>query len=796
VPELTESEATARAALIEVESYELVLDLTAEPVTSRTEVRFRCRDTGRDTARETFADVRLTTVREAVLNGQRLPGPAGGRLPLTELQAENVLTVEGDVPDGEALTWFEDPADGGRYVHANTFPANAGELMACFDQLGIVAGTFTLELRAPRDWECYANGPVAHRDGGLWRFGAVPGFTTYLLSFAAGPFASAPDGVRRRRSLPGTMLPGFAATAEQAREHFERVLTVPAPDAKYDILFVPNVASLAMSVPGLMLVNELLLAEMTDPDNQHPAAVCRHEVAHRWFGGLVTPRWWDDLWLDEALATYLECDLSPDGWVAFAYRAKAAAYRADALPAREPVSSPVPDSAFALDRPYALTYNKGASIVRQAAALIGDDALYAGFADYLTRFARRSGTLDDLVACWSRASGRDLADWADQWLRAPGAPVLRPDLAVSPDGTGLIESFTVIQDIERTHRIGIGLYDLDDDGRLTRRDRSPTVEISTDRTPVPELAGQPLPDAIVLNDGDLSYARTRFDDVSLRVLTSAAMRVGDPLTEAVGWNAGWDMVTSAELPAVTFADMACRRLRAGDLAEAAAETLTSRALACAEVWAPAALRARLREEIADACNYAEQTVVLPPVRHALASGFAQAAHSQAQLDLLRSRLRGDLDADLRAKATFTLAARGLATDEDLDALAALDPVNGERDRATARARRPDPAAKETAWQAALSGGWRLAQAHATGLWVPGQEELMAGYRDRYFAEVLPALARSGWQRRHRRLLTRLLFPVTLISSATIEACAPFEDDVTVAEQAAIMRQVLAARRQL
>jgi aminopeptidase N len=193
--------------------------------------------------------------------------------------------------------------------------------------------------------------------------------------------------------------------------------------------------------------------------------------------------------------------------------------------------------------------------------------------------------------------------------------------------------------------------------------------------------------------------------------------------------------------------------------------------------------------------YAEQTVVPPPVRHALASGFAAAAQGQAQLDRLRSWLDGDLDADLRAKATFALAAHGLATDEDLDALVALDPANGEHNRATASARRPDPAAKEAAWQAALSSDWRLAYAHATGIWVPGQEELMAGYRDRYFAEALPTLARSGWQRRHRRLLTRLLFPATLVSAATIEACASFEHDVNVAEQAAIMRQVQAARRQ-
>jgi aminopeptidase N len=304
------------------------------------------------------------------------------------------------------------------------------------------------------------------------------------------------------------------------------------------------------------------------------------------------------------------------------------------------------------------------------------------------------------------------------------------------------------------------------------------------------------------DDGDLSYARVRFDSVSLRVLTSASMQLDDPLTEVVGWNAAWDMVTSAELPALTFVDMACRRIRAGELSVAAAEELTGRAIACAGTWAPAGLRATLREEIAEACISPERAVVHPSVRRALATGFAAAAQSEDQLGVLRSWLRGDCDADLRAKATFTLAARGLASDQDLDALVALDPANGQRNRATASAMRPDPAAKEAAWRAVLTAsglGWQLAAAHAAGIWVPGQEELMARYRDRYFAEALPVLMAPGQRSRERRRLMRVLFPATLVTAATIEAAeaaaghaaAPF--NAVLAEQAAIMRQALAAR---
>jgi aminopeptidase N len=795
VPELTESEATERAALLDVESYDLILDLTAEPVTSRTEVRFSCRVPGA----ETFADVQLATVREAMLNGEPLTGPVDGRLALKRLREENLLIVEGDVPDGVSLIWFDDPADGGRYVHANAFPANGGELMACFDQLGLSA-TLTLELHVPEDWECFASGAVTHREGGRWRFAPVPDITIDLFSFAAGPFAVFPPGVSRRASIPDAGLAEFAAIARRAREYYERVLAIPAPDPKFDIVFAPGLGALGTAQPGLMLASETLLARMADPDDESAAGVCLHEVAHRWFGCLVAPRWWDDMWLDEAMAEYVSTELEPHRWVSFSYSAKAMAYQAEQLPGSEPVAPPVVDVSHALDRPPIFTYTKGAFVIRQLAALIGDTVLYAALTDYLTRFARGTATLDDMVGCWSRAASRDLTGWADQWLRSPGAPLLKPSLRVGPDGT--IESFAVVQDLPWTHRIGIGLYDLSADGLLTRRAGSPSVELSADQTLVPELAGQPMPDAIVLNDRDLSYARVRFDDVSLRVLTSAAMRVDDPLTEVVCWTAAWDMVTGAELPAVSLVDMIVRRVRAGDLSVAAAKTLTGRAIACADTWTPPSLRSGLRSEIAGACLSSEQTVVSRPVKRALATGFAAAAESEDQLGVLRSWLHRDLDTDMRAKVTFALAAHGLATDEDLSALVALDPANGQRNHATASAMRPEPAAKEAAWQAVLTAsgaGWRLAVAHATGIWVPGQQELMAEYRDRYFAEAVPVLTEPGPRSRERKRLLRLLFPATLVSAATARAAetaaaalaAPFA--VVLAEQAAILRQIEAAR---
>jgi aminopeptidase N len=557
---------------------------------------------------------------------------------------------------------------------------------------------------------------------------------------------------------------------------------------------MPDLAAMALSVPGLMVVNEKLLGHAAGAGDQHSAMICAHEVAHLWFGGLVGPRWWDDVWLDEAIATYLSyaalaaiAEVSESlSWTGFAYTDKPEAYKADELPSRQPVSSPVSTAGQGRDKPFGILYVKGAGVIRSLAALIGDDALRRGLSDYLNTFAFSSATLDDLVGCWSRASGQDLAGWAEQWLHAEGTTTIQLD------GTD-----TVVQDVPRRQRIGIGLYDLNDEGHLQRRSLI-HAELDAERTVVPGLAAA---DAVVLNDQDLSYTRTRFDARSRRVLTAAACQLGDPLSEAVCWNEFWLLVTSAEVPAAQFADMACRRLQAGGLPEVGVETLLSRAVEAADAWAPPRQRAGLREQIADATRTAAADA------RKLAIGFAASAQADGQLTELEAWLAGKdlpggltIDAELRAQILVTLAARGLARREDIDALPRLDPVTGEVNRATCLAMQPDLAAKEAAWATALSGDApaRIAQACAAGIWVPGQQELMTGYRDRYFTEVLPAFAtRTRWSKSR---LSRLLFPVTLISGATIEAAEAAQPSdnllrLAVADQTTIMRRRLAAHQQ-
>ncbi|HXL88938.1 MAG TPA: M1 family aminopeptidase [Streptosporangiaceae bacterium] len=803
--DLTQDEAIVRARAIDVESYDIFLDLTAEPVLSRTEVRFRW--LGADAG--TFAELRTQGVRGVTLDGVSLPQPEDGRLRLSRSNSgdQAVLVVEAEAgysQEGRGLSRFTDPADGASYVMAFSYPDCGPEMFCCFDQPDLTA-TFRFAVRVPDGWECVANGQLARREGGVCTFTPVSGMRPYDLTFCAGPFSTAARTqaggtdvtVRHRHSLLRQMavasLPQFTGYARDAIAWYADNLGVPCPYPAYDIVFMPDLPALALSVPGLMVVNERLLGRPAEAGDQRNAMICAHEVAHLWFGGLVGPRWWDDVWLDEAIATYLSyaalaaiAGVSESlSWTGFAYTDKPEAYKADELPSRQPVSSPVSTATQGGDKPFGILYVKGASVIRSLAALIGDDALRRGLGDYLNRFAFGSATLDDLVGCWSRASGQDLAGWAEQWLHAEGATTIRLD-----------GNDAVVQDVPRRQRIGIGLYDLGGDGVLRRRSLM-RAELDAKRTVV---AGLTSADAVVLNDQDLSYTRTGFDARSAQTLTVAACQVGDPLSEAVCWNGFWLLVTSGELPAAQFADMVCRRLQAGGLPEVGVETLLSRAVEGADAWAPPSQRADLREQLADGTRTAAGDA------RKLAIGFAASAETDDQLAALGAWLAGRdlpdglaIDAELRARILFTLAARGLARGEDIDALPRLDPVTGEVNRATCLAMQPDLPAKEAAWAAALSSGEaaRIAQACAAGIWVPGQEELMAGYRDRYFTEVLPALTtRIPWSKSR---LSRLLFPATLVSEATIEVANAAEPSdkvlrLAVAEQATIMRRRLTARQ--
>ena len=733
-----------------------------------------------------------------MLNGVPIGPPADGRLPLDRLAAENMLTVEAEVPD-RGLTRFTEPSGGGDYVRGYAYPTGAPDLFCCFDQLDLPA-PLSLSVRVPAGWRCVANGAVAERPAsraeGTWRFTPIR-LKPLEFIFCAGPLRTVPARPAvARPPLPAARvaltsygrsgladdaagyLARFSEIAAAALRHYERELGVPCPYPKYEIVALPDVPFRAASVPGLMLVSEDLLARLADPDDGFAVMISAHEVAHLWFGALVGMRWWDDLWLEESLATYLS-EWTDAGWTSFCYDEKPRALRADELPTTEPVSSPVATMAQARDRPNAITYVKGTAAVRQLAALIGPDTVTRGLADYLTRFADQgSARLDDLLGCWSRASGRDLAGWADAWLRTAGTPRLAATLTEAPDAT--IASLTVTQDLPRPHRVGVALYDAAEAGRLRHR-RTELVELTGAATELSALAGEPLPAAVFVNAGDWALGQVTIDDRSLAALAGAAFDVGDPLTEAACWNAAWHMVLTARLAAADYADLVARRLSRGPLPPSAVEALLGRALICADRYVPRDRRAGVAAVIADAALSAARPPSVPgPLRRALLAGFAASAQTDAHRAIIRALLDrdgsivdvGPIDLTLRAALVRALAIRDLASPADLASLTDADPVAGRPLRVTCEAARPDPPAKEEAWAAALDGRtppW-LARAHAEGIWIAGQESVLERYRERYFGEALPALsARDARGERLARRLADLLFPVTLDEESTLKA---------------------------
>ncbi len=833
---VTQAEAAARAALLTVGSYRIFLDLVTreDAVLSRTEITFDCGTPGAST----FADLAMPVVTGATLNGARLdPAKYVGndRIRLDQLASQNTLVVEAEFgysATGAGLSKFTDPDDGADYLVANCFPTSASMVFCCFDQPDLYA-TFEVEVRAPAGFECVANGAVTERppagQPGTWRFAPLR-MKPYEFTLCAGGYVThqgeeAADGieliVRSRAALAGS--PGLARVKDivsRTVQCYQQVLGVPCPYAKLDIVFAPALGPLAMQLPGVMYVSEPMLQRLADPADDHPAVVLAHEVAHLWFGCLTEGGWWDDLWLAESMASYLgylagQRVLGQDQpWADMAMLGKASAYRADSLPSSQPVSSPVASAADALVRPTAITYSKGASAIRQLAALIGEQPLHEGLGSYLTRFAGRGSSYADLIECCGRASGRDLTGWAQQWLRERGVNMLLPDLKLAADGT--IESLHIVQLPPavgappgstglRTHRIGIGGYAWSA-GRL-QQTRQVQVLIDGERTEVPELAGANLA-ALILNAGDLTFAKVRFDNASWQALTECAMDVGDPLTETVCWNAAWDMTLAGELSAAAFVGIAARGISQGRPAHGLPE-LIDRAVTAANLYAPDPQRSPLLRHLADAAYAgAERAETGSRTQRVLAAGYAASADGEAQLAVVSGWQHGAglpaglaVDLELRAKILLALAAQGRATDEDLDGYAAADPANGAAILATCRARRPDPAAKQAAWQAALAAGERLrtAMAHAQGIWVPGQDRLLTPYRARFFAEALPALA--GRDRRSAQRLARLLYPVQLADAETLAATneALARHDLApplrpvLEEQAAIVTEIMAAR---
>src|SRR5690349_10411340 len=537
MPSLTRAEATARAATVTVTGYTIDLDVTAEGDTfrSRTVLRFTA-----EPGATSFVELEPAELLSATLNGAPVAAAAlaGERLTLADLAGRNELVVEALMRysnTGEGLHRFTDPADGRTYLYAPMFLDGARRIFPCFDQPDLKAPV-TLAVTAPDGWLVAANGEAAGAaEGGRFQFAATKPLSTYFVSLIAGPYHARTDehdgiplALYCRQALAEHLDEQAAeifTITKQCLDRYHQIFEVRYPFGHYQQAFVPEFNFGAMENPGLVVFRDEFIyrSAVTDSEREQRAMVIAHEMAHQWFGDLVTMAWWDDLWLNESFAEYLgtritaEATAFTETWTTFAMHRKAWGMRADQRPSTHPVApSDVDDTALALLNFDGISYAKGAAVLRQLVAWVGDEAFLSGLNEHFAAHAYGNATLADLLAAVSKASGRDLTGWADVWLRRAQVNTLRAE--VERDADGRYAAVTLVQTAPddyptlRPHRIGIGLYDQGADGVVLRRrlvevDIDPAVDGG--RTPLPELTGEPAADLLLINDGDLTYAKIR-----------------------------------------------------------------------------------------------------------------------------------------------------------------------------------------------------------------------------------------------------------------------------------------------
>ena len=768
---LTRDEARDRADLLSVESYQVELDLTGPEETFRSvsTVSFSCARPGEPT----FIELTAPAVTEIMLNGQPLGPDAfdGDRIALAGLAARNELRVTADCAysrTGEGLHRFTDPADKDVYLYSDLETFDAHRIYACFDQPDLKA-TFELTVTAQDDWKVISNmaPDVAAAPAGpgraRWHFPPTPVLSTYITAVAAGPYFEVTDehdgiplGIYCRQSLAQHLDPGeiFEIT-RQGFDFYHQAFGVRYPFGKYDQLFVPEFKAGAMENAGCVtfLEDYVFRSRVTDFARELRGDTILHELAHMWFGDLVTMRWWDDLWLNESFATWAsqhaqaEATRWPGAWTSFAQLEKAWAYRQDQLPSTHPIAADVPDIEAVEVNFDGITYAKGAAVLKQLVAYVGLDNFLAGLRRYFDRYAWSNATLGDLLAQLEAASGRNLADWSKQWLETAGVNTLRPEFKLAADGT--FAEFAVRQEapeshpVLRDHRIAIGLYDQTPAG-LARRRRVET-DISGERTVVPALAGETQPDLVLVNDDDLTYAKIRLDPHSAATVSASIGEFTESLPAALCWAAAWDMCRDAELAARDYIRMVLVGIGAvGDVS--VVQTLLRQATAALHRYTDPSWRQEGLALTAGALRgHMEQAAPGSDVQLAYAQAFIGVAQSPGDLELLASMLDGTrvfegltVDTELRWRILHRLVSRGAAGEPQIEAELARDATDaGARQAASCRAAVPDAAAKEVTWEQIVSGTLTNAtfRAMLAGFMDDDQPELLAPYVDRYFAVV-------------------------------------------------------------
>ena len=801
VSDLTREEARERAGLVTVDSYEVDLDFTrgGEEFGSTCVVRFACSQAGANT----YVDLVAERIHEVTLNGVPLDvsGFVGDRLELPGLAADNVLTVSGDFAythESRGVHRSVDQADGKVYLFTEFFPAEARRVFAAFDQPDLKA-TFAFTVTAPDHWLVLSNSatpepePTPGRPGAAtWSFPPTPRLSSYVASFVAGEYAYVQDTFTTRR---GQQIPLGVACRASLAEHLEAedmfeitkqgldfytdLFDMDFPFTKYDQIFVPEFYAGAMENAACVTFSEVYLfrSRTSIVMYEQRARTVLHEMAHMWFGDLVTMRWWGDLWLNESFADFCgtyactEATKFTDAWVLYSIQRKTWGYEQDRQPSTHPIVADAPSLGVAVANFDGISYAKGGSTLKQLVAYVGTKEFFAGVRAYFAEHAWNNAEFADLLAALEAASGKDLRDWAEAWLETAGPSTLRAEFEV--DDTDRFTSFRVRQEapaehpVLRPHHIVIGTYDRTAQTSTLARVNRVELDLTGETAEVPELVGRPRPDVILLNDDDLGYALTRFDPRTLDVLAEDLGGLPQPLSRAVAWTAAFDMLGEAELSVPAFTRLLANGLPAEtsiELVQVVQRMAGRRVCPMADpAWLPTGLAA-----------LAEVSVGL--LRAADPGGDFQLSWAQMlcwsattpeQLDLVQGLLDGtvelpglDVGTELRWDLLHRLATAGRLGEDRIEAELARDDTDaGKRQAQSALAALPDAGHKAAAWALLTESGELGAQgirAVVAGFRAPEHAELIKPYADKYF-EVLPELWRTK-SARMRMMLADALYP--------------------------------------
>ena len=790
---LTRDEARRRASFLSTDAYEIRLDLTTDERTFRTETTLRF-DAAE--AQETFLDLIAEEVHEIELNGELLPDPAsrfdGARVRLPALaegaNTVRVLATGRYMNTGEGLHRFVDPVDDEVYLYTQFEVSDARRMFACFEQPDLKA-TYQLTVTAPDHWRVISNSPtpepsVAGEGTATWTFSPTERMSTYLVALIAGNYQGGTGEVTARdgRTIPmGVFARASLAEHVDAQnvidvtkagiDFYEQAFDQDFPFRKYDQVFVPEYNMGAMENPGAITYVEsyVFRSDVADAVRERRDLTILHELAHMWFGDLVTMRWWDDLWLNESFAEYASTLASAevtrwsDAWTTFALSEKSWAYQQDQLPSTHPVVADMVDLEAVETNFDGITYAKGASVLRQLVAYVGREEFFAGVRAYFAKHAWGNTELRDLLTELEATSGRDLTRWAQLWLQRSGVNTLAP--VIEHDADGAVSRFAIRQTapaehpVLRPHRLQVGGFSLQD-GKLVRTE---TLELDVDGelTEVPELAGRRA-DLWLLNDGDLTYTKVRLDADSLAVAMAHLRDLEDPLARTLLWSAAWDMVRDAELPSRRFQQLVLANLT-GESSSSVVRTLLQQLESVAGPYAAAEERAGRTEQAADAVwALAQEAEAGSDTQLQLLESFARLARTTEHRSTLEGLLGGgialpgrEIDTDLRWKLVISLAVLGGIDAAGIDEqLAADDTQSGRKHALTARAALPTEVAKAKAWRRTVEKD-TLANESVTAV-VQGfrrvtDETLIAPYRPRYFEEISRI-----WAERSNEIATRLV----------------------------------------